>query len=153
MYFSDSSNMDTTSQKLISVFSAANNLIDSEKFNTERTRLQNKDVMSILREELVRIRFDVSRTGRKYSIDNVFSANYNYVVSAYNKEEKYVLQVEAGRGIMNNEYVKDYLEACLMTNVDYLCIAVKNIYLSNNDFTTACDFLEWFIIVTESIFR
>ena len=140
MYFPANSSMDVLSQKLINVFSEAHHLIDSE--NSETNKLQKRDVVLILSEELNKIGFIVNHNGHKYSVNRISSTDNSFVVSAYNEKEKYVLQIEAGRGIMNNEYIKDYLEACLMTNADYLCIAVKNNYINNNDFETACNFFK-----------
>ena len=45
-----------------------------------------------------------------------------------------VLEVEAGRGFLNNQFLKDFFEACIMADVDYCVIAVCNIYLKSNDF-------------------
>ena len=46
----------------------------------------------------------------------------------------FVLEVEAGRAVLNNEFLKDLFEACVMHNVNYLGIAVRRIYKASKDF-------------------
>jgi hypothetical protein len=39
---------------------------------------------------------------------------------------RYVVEVEAGRGVVNYQFLKDFFEACTMVGVEKLCIAVRN---------------------------
>ena len=41
-----------------------------------------------------------------------------------NAEYKTVIEVEAGRGYANNQFLKDLFQASVMHNIDYLIIAV-----------------------------
>jgi len=50
--------------------------------------------------------------------------------------------VEAGRAVVNNQFLKDFFEACMMQDVDYVVIAVRNDYRGNNDFEAVCAFFE-----------
>ena len=43
-----------------------------------------------------------------------------------------MLEVEAGRAFLNNQFLKDLFQACMMHNVEYLGIAVRMIYLDKN---------------------
>ena len=53
---------------------------------------------------------------------------------AYKKESGYVIEVEAGRAVTNYQFLKDFYEACMMNDVNYCCIAVRNTYRSSDDF-------------------
>ena len=51
---------------------------------------------------------------------------------AVDRERKLVLEVEAGRAIVNNQFLKDLFQACMMRDIDYLAIAVRKIYRGGN---------------------
>ena len=53
---------------------------------------------------------------------------------AYNETDKIVLEVEAGRGVTNNQFLKDYFQACMMLGVEYFAVAVRNDYKGRDDF-------------------
>jgi hypothetical protein len=53
-----------------------------------------------------------------------------------------VLEVEAGRALLNNQFLKDLFQASMMVEIDYCVIAVRNLYRSNNDFRSISTFLE-----------
>jgi hypothetical protein len=38
------------------------------------------------------------------------------------------IEVEAGRAVDNNQFLKDIFQACMMFAVDYLILGVKNYY-------------------------
>jgi hypothetical protein len=67
----------------------------------------------------------------------------SFDADAWNYEERTVLEVEAGRAVANNQFLKDLFQACMMHDVDYLAIAVRNIYQkSNRDFESVSTFME-----------
>jgi hypothetical protein len=49
---------------------------------------------------------------------------------------------EAGRGVVNNQFLKDFFQACAMEQVEYLALAVRNVYRKSNDFERVCRFFE-----------
>jgi len=53
---------------------------------------------------------------------------------ARHRDPKTVVEVEAGRGYLNNQFLKDLFQACMMHDVDYCTIAVRNHYLGSNDY-------------------
>ncbi len=61
---------------------------------------------------------------------------------AWCEASRTVLEVEAGRAIVNNQILKDLFEACVMDGVDYLAIAVRRVYARGKDFETAATFLD-----------
>lgn len=40
----------------------------------------------------------------------------------------FVLEAEAGRAVVNNQFLKDLFQACMMKDVAHLGIAVRNLY-------------------------
>lgn len=67
----------------------------------------------------------------------------SFEVDAFHPAERWVIEVEAGRATINNQFLKDLFEACMMPSVDYLCLAVRNVYtaagIRNPDFERCSD--------------
>ena len=59
---------------------------------------------------------------------------------AYNEEKGIVVEVEAGRAVTNYQFLKDLFEACVMSDVNYLVIAVRNEYRNSLDFEKVITF-------------
>ncbi len=82
----------------------------------------------------------------KISVPVLFGLNgkpeKSFDADAHHREEKFVVEVEAGRGVLNNQFLKDFFEACMMDEVNYLALAVRNTYLGSNDFEQVCVFFE-----------
>jgi hypothetical protein len=55
---------------------------------------------------------------------------------------KTVLEVEAGRGVVNNDFLKHLFQACMMHDVDYFVVAVRLLYQKRNDFEVAYRFFD-----------
>ena len=53
-----------------------------------------------------------------------------------------MLEVEAGRAVVNNQFLKDLFQACMMHDVSHLAIAVRNVYRSSNDFERLMKFFD-----------
>ena len=66
----------------------------------------------------------------------------HFEADAYHKEKHIVIEVEAGRAVTNYQFLKDYFEACMMQNVDFLCIAVRMKYRTSNDYEKVKTFFE-----------
>lgn len=66
--------------------------------------------------------------------------NLAFEADAYSSEYHTVIEVEAGRAYTNYQFLKDFYEACMMHNVKYCCIAVRNIYRQSKDFEKVCNF-------------
>lgn len=63
----------------------------------------------------------------------------------YHAVEKVVVEIEAAAAVANNRFLKDLFEACVMDNVRYCVIAVRNTNLTSNrakDFDTVVRFIE-----------
>ena len=60
--------------------------------------------------------------GRQGEVEKSFDAD------AVHWDGRMVLEVEAGRGVVNNQFLKDLFQACMMQDIDYLGIAVRREY-------------------------
>ena len=69
-------------------------------------------------------------------IDKAFYAD------ALSSDGKIVIEIEAGRATENNQFLKDIFQACMMFEVEYLIIAVRNTYRNHPDFEIVHTFLE-----------
>lgn len=55
-----------------------------------------------------------------------------YQIDGYHPKWRCGLEVEAGRAWMGNAIYRDLVQACVMTDVDHLCLAVSNTYKYNS---------------------
>lgn len=74
--------------------------------------------------------------GRQGVVEKAFEAD------AWHQGLKMVVEIEAGRGYMNNQFLKDLFQACMMHDVDYCGIAVCNRYIDSRDFENVVSFFE-----------
>lgn len=66
----------------------------------------------------------------------------SFDADAFHKEARFVLEVEAGRAVTNYQFLKDYFQACVMVDVEYLAIAVRQVYKKQKDYETICSFFD-----------
>lgn len=66
----------------------------------------------------------------------------SFEADAYLQGEGFVIEVEAGRGVTNFQFLKDLFQACMMHDVEYMAIAVRNTYRSSNDFEKVHTFFD-----------
>jgi hypothetical protein len=74
--------------------------------------------------------------GPNGKIEKAFEAD------AYHKEHKTVLEVEAGRGVSNYQFLKDLFQSCVMQDVDYSVIALRQDYRGSDDYQKVVTFIE-----------
>jgi len=109
----------------------------------------SNSVMARLRPGLERVGFRVEKGksiedkivvpvlfGRRGKILKCFNADAHAAVQGW------VLEVEAGRAVDNNQFLKDIFQACMMHDVLHLAIAVRNKYRNSDDFAKVEGFLE-----------
>lgn len=88
----------------------------------------------------------------KISRPVLFGANghvqKSFEVDAFDPVSGTILEVEAGRGVTNHQFLKDFFEACAIQDASYLAIAVLNSYKpassknGNRDFETVVTFFD-----------
>lgn len=131
-------------KKVINSFKEAEPKISSEKLT-----LKSNEVLEKLRPYLEAIDYKVE-TGKSnvdkihvpvlFGYDNKIDKSFN--ADALSKNGKIVIEVEAGRAVVNNQFLKDIFQACMMFGVEYLVIAVRNDYRGSDDFRKIYTFLE-----------
>jgi hypothetical protein len=118
------------------VFEKNEKSITSEKFG-----YSSDAVLSSLRKDLENIGYQVEKdktSEGKIKIPVLFGLNgvleKSFDADGYNENTKSVIEVEAGRGVTNYQFLKDLFQSCIMYDVEYLTIAVRNLYKRSNDF-------------------
>ncbi len=126
------------------VFQKNLDTVDSN-YNT----LSSNQVLAALQRDLESLGWVVESGKRKEDLIEVpvlFGLNgqvgKTFHADALHVEKKTVLEVEAGRAVDNNEFLKDLFQACMMPNIDYLTIAVRNLYRGNDDFSKVMAFFD-----------
>lgn len=111
--------------------------------------LKSNDVLKVLAEDLHELGFAVE-TGKKAEeklrVPVLYGENgkadKNFDADAWHNSNKTVLEVEAGRAYSNNQFLKDLFQACVMDDVDYLVIAVRQIYRDQKDYLLIKNFID-----------
>jgi len=123
--------------------------INEEKITSADNSLHSDEVLHAVAEELEKIGYVVEKSKRsedKIKMPVLYGEcgvpTVNFETDAYNKEFKTVIEVEAGRGVTNFQFLKDFFESCCMDNTDYLCIAVRQKYRNSNDYEKVCNFFD-----------
>jgi hypothetical protein len=120
-----------------------------ERIKSPENKLNSNDVLKVLRPALEKIGFKVE-SGKtqpdKIKVPVLFSLNNKidkfFDADAISKDQRIVLEVEAGRAFLNNQFLKDVFQACMMPSVEYLILAVRNDYRGIDDFKKIYVFLE-----------
>lgn len=123
--------------------------VDYDKINSETNNLKSDEVLKVISPYLTRIGFTVE-TGKSSSekiiIPVLFGMNNrvdkSFNADALSNDGRIVIEVEAGRAVENNQFLKDLFQACMMFNVEYLVLAVRNEYRGHRDFDIVYTFLE-----------
>ena len=120
-----------------------------DEIGSDNLKLSSNEVLEKLRPHLEAIDYNVE-TGKSkndkihvpvlFGYNNEIDKSFN--ADALSKDGKIVVEVEAGRAVANNQFLKDIFQACMMFEVEYLVIAVRNIYRGSDDFRKVYTFLE-----------
>jgi hypothetical protein len=145
VYFPKSSPPPQFGVQIVAVFEAFADAIDSSVMADQ----PSNTVMARLRPSLEKLGFRVEKGkssddkivvpvlfGRKGKVLKCFNADAHAASSGW------VLEVEAGRAVDNNQFLKDIFQACMMHDVLHLAIAVRNIYRNSDDFAKVESYLE-----------
>ncbi|WEJ63271.1 hypothetical protein [Thiomicrorhabdus lithotrophica] len=144
-YFPQSNQPNEAIRAVVSVFEKHQADIDSATHDVQ----VSDDVLAKVADSLEEINFQVERGKRKdqkIHIPVLFGLNgvteKAFEADAYHRENKIVIEVEAGRGVTNYQFLKDLFQACMMQDVDYLTIAIRNKYKSSKDFEKVFTFFD-----------
>lgn len=119
----------------INIFEKNFDQIDSSKNDTITLRLKSDQVLKVVEEDFVKNGFEIE-TGKKKDekirvpvlYGHQGSVSQAFEVDGWHRQNKIVLEIEAGRAYVNHQFLKDIFEASVMDDVDYLVLAVRNIY-------------------------
>ena len=143
-FFPRSCGLSKEMKQIVDCFSIVANTIDSDSNN-----LVSNEVLQKLQPHLERIGFRVERGKAKeekidvpvlFGIDN--RVDKSFFADALSDDGRIVIEVEAGQAVENHRFLKDIFEACMMFDVEYLVLAVRNTYRGHHDFDKVFTFLE-----------
>lgn len=143
-YFPRSRGITTEIKQVIDCFTNSEDKICSANNN-----LSSNDVLEVIRDDLQNIGFKIETGKTKagkihvpvlFGLDNTIDKSFN--ADAVSEDGKIVIEVEAGRAVDNNQFLKDIFQACMMFEVEVLIIAGRNDYRGNDNFTYIYRFLE-----------
>lgn len=142
MFYPSSAKLPNHLQSIVSTFEKNDQRISSDSF-----QLKSDDVLATLADDLDACGYRVERSKAKTDVIRVpvlYGLNGKeelaFEVDAYNPDEKTVVEIEAGRGFTNYQFLKDFFECCMMQEIEYFCVAVRNTYRGHKDFDSVCKF-------------
>ena len=131
--------------KVVDIFKDVADQIDSSMHEKQ----ESNDVLSKVANGLSELGFRIERgkkIDQKVYVPVLFGLNGKPVKSfdadAYHQDEHFIVEVEAGRGVTNYQFLKDLFQACMMHDVFYLAVAIRNIYRSSKDFEKVNKFFD-----------
>jgi len=130
---------------VVSAFEDIADVVDSQ---TNDVQVSNQ-VLGAVREGLSSLGFEVE-TGKhaheKVKVPVLFGPNGKiekaFEADAWHRAEGVVVEVEAGRAVTNYQFLKDLFQACMMHDVRYLTIAVRNLYRESRDWEKVVTFFD-----------
>ena len=143
-FFPKSNAPTALSTKVVQAFMAVAGSIDSSKHD-HRSDVVLRQVSESLR--AIGFAVEAGKTrAQKLCVPVLFGKNghieKSFEADAFHERAGFVLEVEAGRGVVNNQFLKDFFQACMMHNVRFLGIAVRNRYKGNRDFDRVISFFD-----------
>ena len=125
-----------------------------EDISTDIASLENvgqvsNEVLAKVRGGLENLGFQVESdktAAGKIKVPVLYGANGKvekaFEADAYHPQMKTVVEVEAGRGVTNYQFLKDLFQACVMQDVDFAVIAIRQDYRGSSDFLKVITFIE-----------
>lgn len=161
-YFPKSERMPDHLKDLIDIFREKDALISSSA-----NQLKSDEVLAVLAPEMEERGYLVEKKGKlstsstsapsaasapfKIRIPVLYGRNNTiakaFEVDGFHKATGTVVEIEAGRAVVNHQFLKDLFEAIAMQEINYLVIAVRNIYSYGNTQSKDFEKVEEFIDV------
>ena len=144
LYYPRSRKAPALVRSVVEVFQQALPAIDSMSHE-----LNSNQVLAHVAPGLAALGFKVEtgkRTAEKIPVPVLFGLNglleKSFDADAHHESEGIVVEVEAGRAVVNNQFLKDLFQACMMAEVTEFAVAVRNLYRKSNDFERVCRFFD-----------
>jgi hypothetical protein len=138
-----------TLSPVVDVFERHFAAINSSKNDTNDLRLTSDKVLALVADDFVDLGYQVERGKKKEQkirVPVLFGergiASQAFEVDGWHEENKVVLEIEAGRAYTNHQFLKDIFETSMMVDIEYLVIAVRNIYNDHKDYSKISVWLE-----------
>ena len=64
-----------------------------------------------------------------------------FLPDAINRNKKIAIEIESGQAKTNYKFLKDFFEAIVLKELDYMIIAVRRVYRKNHDYNDILDYL------------
>lgn len=119
------------------------------KIDSSRHGLSSNDALDRLAPFLLEAGFRVEAgktADKKITVPVLFGINgrieKSFDADAYHEQHGMVVEVEAGRGVVNNQFLKDLFQASMMVGVRELAIAVRNDYRGSDNFEQVTRFFD-----------
>ena len=123
-----------------------------EEISSAAHGLSSNDVLAVVADDLEASGYLVEKSKRAEDLIRMpvlfgerGALEKEFYADAYHPGAHIVLEVEAGRAVANNQFLKDLFEACMMEDSEYLCIAVRKQYsgggVNSQDYDRVCTFL------------
>ena len=104
-------------------------------------------VLCLIKRDLEKLGFEVEKGKKnqeKIRVPVLFGeegkCEKSFDADGWNKSTNTVIEVEAGRGVTNYQFLKDLFQTCVMQDINFLIICVRNDYLGRNDYSTVINF-------------
>jgi hypothetical protein len=143
-YYPKRKTIPTHLKNVVDIFVLKQSVISSDDFT-----LNSNEVLENVSLNLLELNYQVEvskKTVDKIKVPVLFGMNGKlekyFDADAYNEDLKTVIEVEAGRGVTNYQFLKDLFQACMMHEVDFLVIAVRNTYRTKKDFQSVITFFD-----------
>jgi len=141
-YYPKSDEIPDHLKKIVRIFKIKEKYIKSPE-----NKLKSDEVLSVIREDLEAMDFRVEKDKKnKIEIPILFGINgkieKRFEVDGYNKNTQTIIEIEAGAGVANNQFLKDLFKACLIKEVQYFIIAVRNDYRGSKNFKKVATFYD-----------
>jgi hypothetical protein len=150
-YFPKSDKITDKLLETIDVFKKFEKKIDSAEIHKSK-KLDSNTILAILKKGLTDIGYkvEVGKSGDdKIAVPVLYGLNgkpdKQFFADGYHRDEEIVLEIEAAAAVANNRFLKDLFEACVMDNVKYCVIAVRNVNKTTNnqkDFDAVMRFID-----------
>lgn len=123
-----------------------------EDISSDEHSLSSNDVLAAITDDLEANGYLVEKSKRAEDLIRMpvlfgeqGALEKEFYADAYHPEAHIVLEVEAGRAVTNNQFLKDLFEACMMESSEFLCIAVRKQYtgggVNSQDYDRVSTFL------------
>jgi hypothetical protein len=144
LYFPKSRHPSMLATAIIEAFEA-----EAEKISSRNHDLRSNQVLACVEPHLTQVGFLVeggTKTEGPVLIPVMFGRDgrpvKHFHADAFHEGEGFVVEVEAGRAIKHNQFLKDLFQACLMHNAHYVAIALRKHNDGENDFEEVGQFME-----------